>query len=127
MGGSSTRSLTRSVRAGCYVEGDMVGRERANVRDAVQTKPNIQKVEWAQTGLTKTLALAPVRFYRRFLSPLKAQPSCRFSPSCSAYAEEAVLRFGVLKGFTLASKRLLKCHPFHPGGFDPVPERTEEP
>ena len=74
--------------------------------------------------MLKSAALAPIRFYRRFLSPLKAQPSCRFSPTCSAYAEEAVTRFGVLRGSYLALKRLLKCHPFHPGGFDPVPERT---
>ena len=116
MGGSSARSLTRSARAGCYVERVMLRQERAK----------LTKTGWTKTGLAKTIALVPVRFYRRFLSPLKAQPSCRFSPTCSAYAEEAVLRFGVFKGSTLALKRLLKCHPFHPGGFDPVPERTPE-
>jgi len=67
------------------------------------------------------LLLAPIRFYRRFLSPLKAQPSCRFHPTCSSYALEAISTHGALKGAGLSVRRLLKCHPFHPGGFDPVP------
>ena len=59
--------------------------------------------------------------YRRWLSPLKGAPSCRFHPTCSAYALEAVQTHGVLRGSTLAGRRILKCHPFHQGGFDPVP------
>lgn len=69
------------------------------------------------------MVLAPIHFYRRFLSPLKAQPSCRFHPTCSRYAVEAVTLHGVPYGLYLATRRLLKCHPFHPGGFDPVPPR----
>jgi hypothetical protein len=65
---------------------------------------------------------APIRAYRRFLSP--ALPHhCRFAPSCSQYAIEAVETHGVLRGGCLAVRRLLKCQPFHPGGYDPVPER----
>ena len=67
--------------------------------------------------------LAPIYFYQRLLSPLKAQPSCRFHPSCSRYAAEAITMHGVRYGLFLAVRRLLKCHPFHPGGFDPVPPR----
>ncbi len=67
------------------------------------------------------IVLAPVRFYRRFISPLKPVPSCRFHPTCSAYAVEAVESHGVLKGTYLAVRRVLRCHPFNPGGFDPVP------
>ncbi len=58
--------------------------------------------------------------YRRLLSPALG-PACRFEPSCSVYAEEAVRRFGGVKGSYLALRRLLRCHPLMPGGFDPVP------
>jgi putative membrane protein insertion efficiency factor len=62
-----------------------------------------------------------IRGYQLFLSPLKP-PSCRFAPTCSHYAVEAIRRFGAWKGGWLALRRILKCHPFHPGGIDPVPE-----
>lgn len=61
-----------------------------------------------------------VLFYRKFISPLKP-PSCRFHPTCSAYALEALEKHGAWKGSVLTAKRIVKCHPFHPGGFDPVP------
>ncbi|ASA23157.1 membrane protein insertion efficiency factor YidD [Paenibacillus donghaensis] len=63
---------------------------------------------------------APIRIYRKFISPLKP-PTCRFYPTCSAYALEAIELHGPLKGSWLAVKRIGKCHPFHPGGLDPVP------
>jgi putative membrane protein insertion efficiency factor len=59
-------------------------------------------------------------FYKRFVSPL-LPPACRFYPTCSEYAAEAVRRHGVGKGLTMAAGRLLRCHPWHRGGFDPVP------
>ncbi|MCZ8520683.1 MULTISPECIES: membrane protein insertion efficiency factor YidD [Paenibacillus] len=62
----------------------------------------------------------PVRFYRRFISPLKP-PTCRFYPTCSAYALEALEKHGAARGSWLAVKRICKCHPFHPGGVDHVP------
>jgi putative membrane protein insertion efficiency factor len=65
---------------------------------------------------------APIVFYRKFISPLKP-PTCRFYPTCSEYALEAIGRHGALKGSYLATKRIFKCHPFHPGGFDPVPPK----
>lgn len=58
--------------------------------------------------------------YQRFVSPL-FPPSCRFQPTCSQYALEAIDRFGSVTGTWLAFKRILKCHPFHSGGYDPVP------
>jgi uncharacterized protein len=60
--------------------------------------------------------------YQKYLSPLKGAPSCRFVPSCSSYALEAVRVHGAAKGTVLATIRVLKCQPLHPGGFDPVPE-----
>jgi uncharacterized protein len=72
------------------------------------------------TLLARMLTAAIVA-YRRYVSP--ALPArCRFYPSCSAYALEAVARHGAVRGTGLAIWRLLRCHPFHPGGFDPVPE-----
>ena len=68
----------------------------------------------------RQLLVSLIRGYRRFLSPV-LPPSCRFHPSCSQYALEAVTRYGVLRGAWLAVRRLARCHPFHPGGFDPVP------
>lgn len=61
-----------------------------------------------------------IRGYQRFISPAFA-PRCRFTPSCSQYTLVAVERYGLVRGCFLGLKRLLKCHPFHPGGFDPVP------
>jgi len=68
----------------------------------------------------KTVMLALISFYRRFISPLKI-PCCRFYPTCSEYAYTAVLEHGVLRGGLFTLKRILKCHPFHPGGIDYVP------
>jgi putative membrane protein insertion efficiency factor len=64
--------------------------------------------------------LAVVGAYRRWISPLLG-PRCRFAPTCSAYALEAVERHGAVRGGWLALRRLVRCHPFHPGGLDPVP------
>ncbi len=66
----------------------------------------------------------PIHFYRKFISPLKP-PSCRFYPTCSQYALEAIEVHGVLKGSWLAARRISKCHPFHPGGIDLVPPARE--
>ena len=70
--------------------------------------------------LPRRLLALLIRGYQRILSPL-LPPSCRFHPSCSQYALEAVTRHGALRGGWLAARRLARCHPFHPGGYDPVP------
>lgn len=62
-----------------------------------------------------------VRLYQRLVSPL-LPPACRFHPSCSAYAVQALERHGALRGSWLTARRICRCHPFHPGGFDPVPD-----
>ncbi|MGI6050703.1 MAG: membrane protein insertion efficiency factor YidD [Acetivibrionales bacterium] len=70
--------------------------------------------------MIKKLIISIIKFYRQSLSPLKRTPTCRFYPTCSQYALEAVTKYGALKGTYLAIVRILKCHPFHPGGYDPV-------
>ncbi len=69
----------------------------------------------------RAVLIAFIRVYQLFFSPLLGN-HCRFYPSCSQYAREAVERYGVIRGVWLAIRRVLRCHPWHPGGFDPVPE-----
>jgi len=72
--------------------------------------------------MIKQLVIWLIQGYRLFISPL-FQPTCRFQPTCSQYAIEAIERFGVIQGGMLATQRILRCHPFHPGGYDPVPRK----
>jgi putative membrane protein insertion efficiency factor len=67
-------------------------------------------------------ALLLILLYQRLLSPLLG-PTCRFEPSCSRYAAACLRRFGLVRGAYLATRRILRCHPFHPGGYDPPPAR----
>lgn len=66
------------------------------------------------------VALAGITIYRRFVSPLLG-PSCRFTPTCSSYAYTAIERYGIARGGWLAITRIVRCHPWNPGGHDPVP------
>ena len=70
--------------------------------------------------ITKVLIYS-IELYQKFISPLKRVPTCRFYPTCSSYALEAEQKHGPYKGGYMALKRILKCHPFHDGGYDPVP------
>jgi putative membrane protein insertion efficiency factor len=67
----------------------------------------------------RNAVIATLRFYKRFLSPLLPS-ACRFEPTCSEYMLEAVEKYGVARGISLGLRRVLRCHPFHQGGFDPV-------
>ncbi len=69
--------------------------------------------------MTKS-TLALIKFYQKTFSKI-APPSCRFTPTCSQYSYDAILRFGIVRGILLTLKRLARCHPFHKGGYDPVP------
>ncbi len=71
--------------------------------------------------MVKRILLAGIRFYRRYISRLKGYSSCKYYPTCSAYAIEAVERYGALKGGILSIWRILRCNPFSKGGYDPVP------
>lgn len=73
----------------------------------------------------KMLLIWLIQGYRLFISPL-FPPTCRFQPTCSMYAIQAIERFGVFRGGWMAIMRILRCHPFHPGGYDPVPNVQEK-
>lgn len=68
----------------------------------------------------RRMVMLPIRGYQKYISP-GLPPSCRFTPSCSQYALEAVAKYGALRGSWLAARRLVRCHPFNPGGYDPIP------
>lgn len=68
----------------------------------------------------KQVVIAIIRFYQRYISPALGS-SCRFQPTCSQYTVEAVDRYGALKGLWMGARRISRCHPFNPGGYDPVP------
>ncbi|NSW92034.1 MAG: membrane protein insertion efficiency factor YidD [Firmicutes bacterium] len=67
----------------------------------------------------KKLLIILIKIYQKYISPLKP-PSCRFYPTCSQYAIDAVLKYGTIKGSFMAIRRIIKCHPFNPGGYDPL-------
>jgi putative membrane protein insertion efficiency factor len=69
---------------------------------------------------SRNAVLLAIRFYQRAISP-HFSAHCRYYPTCSAYAYEAVRKYGMIRGLFLAGKRILRCHPFHRGGYDPVP------
>ncbi|WP_280771269.1 membrane protein insertion efficiency factor YidD [Salipaludibacillus daqingensis] len=73
----------------------------------------------------KWIFIGIIRFYQRWISRF-TPPSCRFYPTCSHYGIESLKRFGFLKGSWLTVRRIVKCHPFHPGGIDPVPEKRKK-
>ena len=76
-------------------------------------------IKWVSDILVKLLLL-PIRFYQKFISPM-TPPSCRFTPTCSAYAVEALKKHGPIKGLLLAIWRILRCNPWGGSGYDPVP------
>lgn len=73
----------------------------------------------SEVPVARRVAIAPLIAYQRFVSPLLA-PRCKYEPSCSRYAAQAITEFGILRGVVLAAWRLLRCNPFSHGGFDPV-------
>lgn len=70
--------------------------------------------------MIKKFLIYLIDFYKKCISPYKGGVCCRFTPTCSEYARQAIIKYGGLKGTYLAVKRLLKCHPFHKGGYDPL-------
>ena len=71
--------------------------------------------------MLKKTVIAMIRFYQKYLSPLKVYTHCKYTPTCSEYAAQAIQKYGVLKGGLMAAWRILRCNPFAKGGYDPVP------
>ncbi|NLK28214.1 MAG: membrane protein insertion efficiency factor YidD [Clostridiales bacterium] len=71
--------------------------------------------------MIRKLLITLIKIYQKYVSPLKRNPSCIYAPTCSFYAISALEKYGLLKGSYLAVRRILRCHPFHKGGYDPVP------
>lgn len=68
----------------------------------------------------KKILIYIIKMYRKYISPLKSQPTCRFYPTCSQYSLEALEKYGLIKGSYLSVKRVARCNPFNPGGYDPL-------
>ena len=133
-GATVSRCLYLSVgRACCYCR---AGRENENsacahLRKTILMKPHNSRISTAWVFVTGILRkvfsfflLVPIYFYRICISPL-TPPSCRFTPTCSAYALEAIKKHGPIKGLYLAVRRILRCHPWGGSGYDPCLETTE--
>ncbi len=71
--------------------------------------------------MIRRLFILLVKLYQKYISPLKRNSSCIYTPTCSSYAIEALEKYGAIKGMYLTIRRILRCHPFHKGGYDPVP------
>lgn len=80
---------------------------------------NIKRFLKTASGILAMACIGLVRFYQKFISPIKG-PTCRFYPTCSQYSIQAFKKYGFLKGMWLTLRRVSKCHPFHPGGYDPL-------
>ena len=97
------------------------GDQRHRCRTVTSNRDNQKEQPARVESWAVLIALKLIEIYQRYLSPL-TPPSCRFYPTCSHYTYEAIARFGLAHGVWLGLKRLCKCQPFHPGGYDPVPE-----
>jgi uncharacterized protein len=93
---------------------------------AVPSPPATDATWWPFASPLAWLPLLAIRLYQWTLSPLLG-PTCRFEPSCSRYAAACLRRFGFVRGAYLAVRRIVRCHPFHPGGYDPPPARWLAP
>ncbi len=112
--------MDKNTTSGCSSKESFVSKTpgKSNGSSSIQQ----EKSQPGEITVIKKLFLSLIRFYKRAISPFLGN-NCRFYPPCSNYTYEAIKRHGVLKGIYLGVGRLLKCHPFHAGGYDPVPEK----
>ena len=99
-----------------------VSRETGGPGGGGEPERSVSRETPPAAGIMARLALWPIRMYRRFVSPVLA-PRCRYYPTCSAYAEEAIGRLGAARGIIVAAWRVLRCNPLSPGGLDPLENR----
>jgi len=103
-------------------EGERIGHD-AHTRHSANEQLELAEISRTRGGVRiwpARLAVVSIRVYQLTLSPLLG-PHCRFAPSCSQYTLEAIARYGLIRGAVLGARRIGRCHPFHEGGFDPVP------
>lgn len=97
----------------------------ADVREIYHSEPRLRDLKVTLKTFTRWILLIVFRAYQAVISPALPPDTCRYYPSCSHYGYQAVYRFGIFKGTALAVWRVLRCNPFSPGGYDPVPEADE--
>jgi uncharacterized protein len=95
--------------------------ELSDVRAEYASEPRLKDLPFTITTFPKWILLMLIRGYQKVISPAIAGNTCRFYPSCSHYAYQAIYKYGAIKGSVMGTWRLLRCNPFNPGGFDPVP------
>jgi hypothetical protein len=95
--------------------------ENTEILDGISKEPKLKDFPLSLWTLPRWILLALIRLYQKIVSPLLPADTCRFYPTCSHYGYQAVYKYGVIKGGWMAVKRVLRCNPFNPGGFDPVP------
>jgi putative membrane protein insertion efficiency factor len=84
-------------------------------------QPSLRDIPLSWRNFPQFVVLALIRLYQRTISRILPPDTCRFYPSCSHYGFQAIAKYGIIRGGWMAIKRILRCHPFHPGGYDPVP------
>ncbi len=84
-------------------------------------EPKLRDLPFTVIGIPQRILLALIRFYQKAISPSLPDNTCRFYPSCSHYGYQAIYKYGAIKGSFMAVARIIRCNPFNPGGYDPVP------
>jgi putative membrane protein insertion efficiency factor len=95
--------------------------ESSDIREEYASEPKLKDLPLTLTTIPKWILLMLIRGYQKVISPAIAGNTCRFYPSCSHYGYQAIYKYGAIKGSVMATWRLLRCNPFNPGGYDPVP------
>lgn len=99
----------------------MTQENETQIRGEYASEPHLRDMPFTLWNIPRIILLALIRLYQRFVSPTLAANTCRFYPSCSHYGYQAIYKYGALKGGFMTFKRLLRCNPYNPGGYDPVP------